>query len=214
MMRSALVIAFSTLSTMAWAQCANVNGRVCVSAESATLRGEATVVRTGGAERVSGVVVVAPGQRIVVADKAASLSLGASCKVTVPAFSSVSLSASEGTLCANGIRPQVLNSNVTVPAKPEGLERFQAAVGANPPPVPAPPRQSLNDFQAEVQACPQNQIRQQNGLCACPTGLMLDPTSRACVPPTFDYLIGGGIIGAGIIGAVVIANSGDKTVSP
>jgi hypothetical protein len=73
---------------------------------------------------------VAAGQRIVLADKNGSLSLGGSCQVTVPAFSSVTLSTNNGMVCANGVRTYGLNGNISNTADTSGLGQFS---GQNAP---------------------------------------------------------------------------------
>ncbi len=54
---------------------------------------------------------------------------------------------------------------------------------------------------------------------SCLTGQVYDPNMRSCVTPNAGqdltgYYIGGVLILGGVIGALVLANSGDKTVSP
>jgi hypothetical protein len=54
---------------------------------------------------------------------------------------------------------------------------------------------------------------------ACLSGQVYDPNTRSCITPTAGqdltgYYIGGALILSGVIGALVLANSGDKTVSP
>lgn len=51
----------------------------------------------------------------------------------------------------------------------------------------------------------------------CPQGQVYDERSRACVVPQFDntgMYVGGAIIGAGAVAAILLANKGNKSVSP
>ena len=180
-MRAALATALVLMSSAAWAQCSNVNGMVCAPGASASMSGDATIFRGKATERVSGVSSVAAGQRVVVADKNGSLSLGGSCQVTVPAFSSVTLSNVNGMVCANGVRTFGLNGNIRNTTDSTGLGQFSGQ--------------------------------------ACPSGQVYDPNARRCFVPTATqdltgYYIGGVLILGGVIGAIILANDGDKTVSP
>ncbi len=123
---AALTTAFIVFSSAAWAECANVGRLICGPGASASVSGEATLVRGKERERVSGVSSIAPGQRVIVAAKHASLALGEACKVNVPAFSSVTLSANEGSICASGLRDQKLNPNLSTSAVTSGLDAFVA----------------------------------------------------------------------------------------
>ena len=163
-MRAALATVLVLMSSAAWAQCSNVNGMVCAPGAAASVSGDATIFRGKATERVSGISSVVAGQRIVLADKNGSLSLGGSCQVTVPAFSSVTLSNNNGMVCANGVRTYSLNGNINNTADTSGLAKFS---GQN-----APPEDN--------------------------TGL----------------IVGGIIVGVGVVGAILLANDGDKTVSP
>ncbi len=63
------------------------------------------------------------------------------------------------------------------------------------------------------------QNRTDNSRVVCPTGQVYDPERRVCFVPQVGqdltgFYIGGVLILGGVIGAIVLANDGDKTVSP
>lgn len=204
MIRAALSTALIVLSSAAWAQCADVRGMVCAPGASASLKGDATVYRGKAIERVSGVSVIASGQRVVVADKPGSLALGDTCRVNVPAFSSVTLSSKDGTLCARGVRSFSLNGNVPKSSGASELDRF---VG-------------------QANRCSEGQVfNTESGRCEtgprvqCPEGTALNLQTGQCVGrgSVFGeqgFLVGGGILTVGAVGAIILANKGKNTVSP
>jgi hypothetical protein len=60
---------------------------------------------------------------------------------------------------------------------------------------------------------------QQNTVPTCAQGQVYDPNARRCITPSATqdltgFYIGGVLILGGVIGAIVLANDGDKTVSP
>ncbi len=68
----------------------------------------------------------------------------------------------------------------------------------------APDNSGLGQFSAQVN---------------CPGGQVFNPNTNQCVVPAANqdltgYYIGGVLILSGVIGAIVLANNGDKTVSP
>lgn len=59
----------------------------------------------------------------------------------------------------------------------------------------------------------------QQSVPTCAQGQVYDPNARRCITPSATqdltgFYIGGVLILGGVIGAIVLANDGDKTVSP